>query len=197
MRKGERTRSSILAHAIDLFNTRGYAASSLSDVMRVTGLQKGGIYNHFESKEALALEAFDYAFGTISKMMWAEVRHRRDPLERLRGILAFFHDYFESSPFKGGCVLLNAAIESDDAFPALRKQVQTAMDLWRKLIRQTVQRGIDQGVLRSTLAADAVATIMVSTLEGAYMMTRLYGDSSYLDRAFEHLNALIEDTLKA
>lgn len=197
MRKGERTRSSILAHAIDLFNTRGYAASSLSDVMRATGLQKGGIYNHFESKEALALEAFDYAFGAISKLMWAAVRDYRDPLERLRAIMGFFRDYFESPPFKGGCVLLNAAIESDDAFPALRERVRVAMDLWRKLIRQTVRRGVEQGVLRSTLEPDAVAAIMVSTLEGAYMLTRLYDDSSYLDRAIEHLNTLIEDKWKA
>ena len=102
MRKGERTRTSILAHAIDLFNTRGYAASSLGDLMRATGLQKGGIYNHFESKEVLALEAFDYAFGTVSKLMWDAVRTQRAPLERLRAILGFFREYFEIAAVQRG-----------------------------------------------------------------------------------------------
>jgi len=45
-----------------VFNTKGYAATSLSDLMEATGLQKGGLYRHFDSKEELAQEAFDYAW---------------------------------------------------------------------------------------------------------------------------------------
>jgi AcrR family transcriptional regulator len=196
MRKGERTRTTILARAIELFNTQGYAASSLSDLMRVTGLQKGGIYNHFASKEELALQAFDYAFGAVSKLMWNAVRHKSNPLERLWTILGFFRDYFEAPPFKGGCILLNTAIESDDAEPALRERARRGMDLWRKLIRQTVERGIEQGLLRATVSAEEVASIMISTLEGAYMLTRLYGDSTHLHRAIDHLHGYIETLLQ-
>ena len=59
MSKGEQTRERILARSAQLFNRQGYSGSSLSDIMRETGLEKGGIYNHFSSKEQLALEAFD------------------------------------------------------------------------------------------------------------------------------------------
>ncbi|MHC5720487.1 MAG: TetR family transcriptional regulator, partial [Nostoc sp.] len=55
MSKGEETKSRILYQAAELFNQQGYAGSSMSDIMRVTGLQKGGIYNHFQSKDDLAL----------------------------------------------------------------------------------------------------------------------------------------------
>ena len=62
MTKGEDTRREIVEKAAPLFNQKGFEGTSLSDLMRVTGLQKGGIYRHFSSKEELAGEAFDYAW---------------------------------------------------------------------------------------------------------------------------------------
>src|SRR6516165_614441 len=62
MRKGEHTRQEIIREAAPIFNRRGYDGAALSDLMKATGLEKGGIYRHFDSKEALAAEAFDYAW---------------------------------------------------------------------------------------------------------------------------------------
>src|ERR1700753_1685032 len=62
MTKGGDTRREIVEKAAPLFNQKGFEGTSLSDLMRVTGLQKGGIYRHFSSKEELAGEAFDYAW---------------------------------------------------------------------------------------------------------------------------------------
>jgi len=63
MSKGTQTRTMILERSAPLFNQQGFFGASLSDIMHATGLEKGGIYNHFASKEQLALEAFDYAFS--------------------------------------------------------------------------------------------------------------------------------------
>jgi AcrR family transcriptional regulator len=46
-----KTREQILFEAACLFNVKGYSGAALSDMMHATGLEKGGIYNHFESKE--------------------------------------------------------------------------------------------------------------------------------------------------
>ena len=61
--KGERTRQRIVELAAPVFNRQGYAGASLRDLIGATGLEKGGIYNHFGSKEQLALEAYDYALS--------------------------------------------------------------------------------------------------------------------------------------
>jgi len=58
MRKGEHTRQEIIRKAAPIFNQRGYDGAALSDLMRATGLEKGGIYRHFSSKEALAAELY-------------------------------------------------------------------------------------------------------------------------------------------
>jgi TetR/AcrR family transcriptional regulator, transcriptional repressor for nem operon len=70
MRKGELTRERIVRRTAPLFNQQGYFGASLADIMRATGLEKGGIYNHFGSKEALALEAFDYAVDAVEQRFW-------------------------------------------------------------------------------------------------------------------------------
>jgi len=63
MSKGEQTPAGkSFAKAAPIFNQKGYDGAALSDLMRATGLEKGGIYRHFSSKEALAAEAFDYAW---------------------------------------------------------------------------------------------------------------------------------------
>jgi len=51
MSKGEETRERIVAEAAALFNQRGYEGGSMSELMKATGLEKGGIYRHFSSQE--------------------------------------------------------------------------------------------------------------------------------------------------
>ena len=57
MSKGDQTRERIIAKAAELFNQRGLEGTSMADLMEATGLEKGGIYRHFPSKEAVAAEA--------------------------------------------------------------------------------------------------------------------------------------------
>ena len=52
MRKGEQTRQYIIRKAAPIFNQRGFNGAALSDLMKATGLEKGGIYRHFDSKES-------------------------------------------------------------------------------------------------------------------------------------------------
>lgn len=61
------------------------------------------------------------------------------------------------------------------------------MNEWRRLIREIVADGIEQGLFRSTIDGDAVATIIISTIEGALMMSQLYGEPAHMDCAIKHL----------
>jgi AcrR family transcriptional regulator len=54
--KGERTRQTILQAAYELFLEKGYAATSVREIAERAGLALGGIYNHFENKEAIFSE---------------------------------------------------------------------------------------------------------------------------------------------
>jgi TetR/AcrR family transcriptional regulator, transcriptional repressor for nem operon len=90
--KGERTRRRIIERAAALFNTRGVAGASMADVSLATGLEKGGVCNHFESKDALALAAFDYAAGLVRQRLDAAAGAARSPLQRLRAIVEVYRN---------------------------------------------------------------------------------------------------------
>src|SRR5271163_3754272 len=63
--RGETTRRRIVEQSASVFNRHGYAGTSMSELMAATGLEKGGLYRHFKSKQSLAAAAFDYAWETV------------------------------------------------------------------------------------------------------------------------------------
>ncbi|MGB6297586.1 MAG: TetR/AcrR family transcriptional regulator [Rivularia sp. (in: cyanobacteria)] len=197
MSKGEETKERILHQAAGLFNTRGYAGASISDIMQVTGLKKGGIYNHFQSKDDLALQAFDYAVDLIKQRYRGALKNKRHAVERLDGIISVFQANIDNPAIEGGCPLLNTAVESDDAHPVLRKRAQTVMDSWRDMVCKVIQKGIARGEIRPEVNPDEVATVMITLLEGAVMMSKLYDDSIHLERAINHMNNYIKVELQA
>jgi TetR/AcrR family transcriptional regulator, transcriptional repressor for nem operon len=195
MSKAEETKTRIIEQAAVLFNQQGYAGASMSDLMRVTGLQKGGIYNHFRSKDELALAAFDFAAHCIQQKFIGALSGKRHAVDRLIAILSVYEHLLDDPPIQGGCPILNTAVESDDTHPALRQRAQLAMDGWRKLIQRVVAQGIRRGELQATVDADAVATILIATIEGAVMLSKLYGDACYLKQALNYLKAYVQQQL--
>lgn len=195
MSKAQETRENIIKQAAELFNQKGYAGSSIADIMEATGLKKGGIYNHFKSKDELALEAFDYAYRCSSQKIWQIVRQKTKAIDRLQALVSAYLDYVDNPPIAGGCPIMNTAIESDDTHPILRDRVRGAIDEWRSLIGRIIQKGIKKGEIRPTVEPEFMATIIISTVEGAIMMSKLYDDSIHLERAVNYLNNYIESNL--
>ena len=195
MSKGEQTRERILARSAQLFNRQGYFGASLADIMRETGLEKGGIYNHFSSKEQLALESFDYAYGLVQQRVRLALSGKFDAIERLLAIVSVFQGIVEDPPVAGGCPILNTAIEADDANEALRDRARDAMDSWRDTIHRIINKGIERQQIRPGINADEVASILITTLEGAIMLSNLYKDPTHMQRSADHMARYIE-TLK-
>ena len=197
MSKGEQTKEMILARAATVFNRQGYFGARLDDIRQATGLEKGGIYNHFASKEDLALQAFDYSIGLVRQRFAAALEGKRHAVDRLLAIVDVFHDTIADPLVPGGCPLLNTAVESDDAHPELRARAQTTMDEWHSLVQRIVARGVERGELRADTDPDMVATMLIATLEGAIMMSNLYHSSIYIRRTVAYLTNYITTTLQA
>jgi TetR/AcrR family transcriptional regulator, transcriptional repressor for nem operon len=195
MRKGEHTRQEIVRKAAPIFNQKGYDGAALSDLMRATGLEKGGIYRHFSSKEELAAEAFDYA--------WKETFHARvhdldsiaDSVDRLKQLLTNFVERRGIIP--GGCPLLNTAIDTDDGNSVLRERARSALRGWRDYIVSIVRDGIKAGEIRPKTDAKKLATLMISSLEGAVMVYRLERDDEPLRTVRVHLENYLEREIRA
>src|SRR3954451_3304349 len=111
--RGEGTRENIIRKAAELFNQHGFAGSSMSDIMAATGLQKGGIYRHFESKEQLAVEALDYAVALVGRRCAQARGGKTHAGDRLGAIVSVFEALPHDPPVPGGCPMMNASGEND------------------------------------------------------------------------------------
>src|SRR6516225_7765625 len=123
MRKGEQTHQEIIHKAAPIFNQKGYEGTALSDLMAATGLEKGGIYRHFDSKQQLAAEAFDYAWSLALETRFEGTQTISNTVDRLKQIVRNFWDR-RAGLVSGGCPLLNTAIESNDGNPQLREKAR-------------------------------------------------------------------------
>ena len=193
MGKGEETRARILHATAPLFNRRGYAGASMAEVMSSAGLEKGGIYRHFPSKEALAIASFDHAIGIVGARIRDVLEREQTAPAQLLALIELWHTLAVDPPVAGGCPLMNTAIESDDGPPALRERARTAMSRLRARVRRIFKEGVARGELRAGFDAEATVSVFIATLEGALMLTRLYGDDQHMRHASAHLTALIHD----
>lgn len=186
MRKGERTRHMILEKAAPIFNSKGYSGTAMADLMRATGLEKGGIYRHFTSKEELAAAAFEHAWEVVSAPRFAALDEASGGIERLKAMISTFAER-PAKNMPGGCPLLNTAVESDDTNPVLRIRAKAALDEWKLHITNAVELAMREKELRRDTDPEAVAVILISTLEGALMISRLERDRRALEQAKIHL----------
>jgi TetR/AcrR family transcriptional repressor of nem operon len=191
MRKGEATRQRIIAEAAPIFNQRGFAGCSMQDLMEATGLEKGGIYRHFESKEELAAEAFRYALGQSVKVRTEHLEEIPNAVDKLRGVVRKFVE--TPSAVAGGCPLMNTAIEADDGNPVLRELALKGIQDWRERLSVIVRDGVRRGEIRRGTQARRVANTIIATLEGALMISRLEGSREALKDAAVSLEVLLAE----
>lgn len=191
MKKGRRTRRRILEEAAGLFSLRGYAGASVSDVMDATGLEKGGIYRHFDSKQKLAADAFVLAVERMRGRFARAMHDRESALDRLDAVVEVFTDLAEEPPVPGGCPIMNAAIEHDDGDRLLRETTRGGMDALRAMIRALVEEGRAGGELRDDADPEGVATLVVATMEGGVVLSRLYGDPVHVERTARHVRGIL------
>lgn len=194
--KGAQTRQRIIELAAPVFNRRGYVGASMRDLVDATGLEKGGIYNHFGSKEQLALEAYDHAMRIVTGGLQRSQEGARDAVERLERMIRSFAVAARRPLIEGGCPIMNTAIEADDTHPELRDRARHSMTLWHRMIGRIVKDGVAEGTLRAGTDPYHLASVCTAALEGGLMLARLYDDPAHMDRVVEHLVAHVQ-TLRA
>ena len=196
MRKGEQTRQEIVRKAAPIFNQKGYDGAALSDLMRATGLEKGGIYRHFESKEELAADAFDHAWKIAMDTRFQGTEEIPNTVDRLKQIVRNFRDR-RAGLVPGGCPLLNTAIDCDDGNPQLRAKARQALSSWLDRMQSIAEEGKRRGEVRSDVDSGKLAMLIASTLEGSHMLGRLQRKGEPRDLAVRHLEEYLETKVRA
>jgi len=193
MRNPEVTKQTILKKSGILFNTQGYKATSISNITDATGLTKGAIYRHFTSKDALEIETLTHLSGIMNEKLRWRVKEQPTAGKKLRAVVRFFESYISDPPIIGGCPLLNAAVEADDAHPDLRKTATIILNGLRSSLMSILEKGIYYKQLKRGIDKELYATLIIACLEGAIMMSKLSGNDDDIKRVIKHLEKQIAE----
>jgi TetR/AcrR family transcriptional repressor of nem operon len=191
MSKGTETRNRIIVKAAPLFNRKGFQGCSMQDIVEAVDLEKGSLYGHFPTKEALAVAAFEYAWRETSDARLDKMDTVTNAIEKLK---IHITNLVSLRPFQGGCPLINTIADNDDGNTALRKLARDALKQWRLYLQSIVEEGQDRKEIRAEVDSEEVAALIISLLEGAMALDRVDRKSGFLAKAGRHLNFYI-DTL--
>ncbi|UJF36352.1 TetR/AcrR family transcriptional regulator [Paenibacillus hexagrammi] len=181
----------MIIKSAELFNRQGYAGSSLSDIIAATGIQKGGIYRHFSSKDEIALEAYHYAASIVGSRFSEAIAKAETASERLLAYFRVYENVVDEPPFVGGCPLQNTAVESDDTHPLLRERAAQGLENTLSAMKSMIQEGIRTGEFKESLDAEALATFCLSLLEGGIMLSKLEGNNRHMQMNMSSLSAYL------
>lgn len=191
MTKAEKTKQFIIEKTAPVFNTKGYAGTSLSDITDATGLTKGSIYGNFANKDEVALSAFDHNWQQVKDIIAGEMSNKTTVKEKL---LVYVYGYQQclQRPFPyGGCPILNTAIEADDTHPQLRRKASDAIAQWKGHIVHLVNKGIENGELNPATDAQEVALSIIAMIEGGIMIAKVTGNNNYKEIIMRSLEKII------
>ena len=169
-------REQIVDAAFEQFHRHGYNACGVKLITDSAKVPKGSFYNHFESKEALALVVMD---------RYGETRHLDElrtpgipPLTRLRNHFdALAQDIVEFG-YERGCVYGNFSTEAADHIPAIRDGVSAAFDLWATAITATLREAQEDRTLTNAQSPETLARFLLNAWEGAIVGERAAKDGS-------------------
>ena len=193
MRNPELTKEKILKKSGLLFNTQGYKATSISHITTATGFTKGAIYKHFKNKGELEKETLFHLSSQLFENLRIRIKEKKTASEKLRTIFHYFESYISNPPLKGGCPLMNAAIEADDGNPILRKGALKILNMLREAIVTLLENGIKFKQIKSSIDTEYFATLIIASLEGAIMMSKLRGNDEDIKRVIIHLDAQLKE----
>ena len=189
--KSDRTKLFIVERTAPVFNEKGFAGTSLTDLTNATGLTKGSIYGNFQNKDEVALAAFDYNFDQITQYIRSKILATDNAIERLLVYPAVYREFLTIPFLKSGCPILNTSTEADDTHPKLRERAAQALSFWKASVENQIKRGMQRGEIKGDTNPSEFAVILMSLIEGAVMQAKLTGTPIELRIAMNYLEKLI------
>lgn len=189
--KSDRTRAFIIERTAGIFNVKGYAGTSLTDLTEATKLTKGSIYGNFENKEEVAIAAFDHNLQTVNNIINGEIAKQEKWKDKLL-VYVEVYEHFLKHPFPdGGCPILNTAIEADDTHPGLKKKAADALQAWKARIINIIEKGMAAGEFKEGTDSETLALTIIATIEGLIMVTKATGKVNYISKVMRQVEKMM------
>jgi TetR/AcrR family transcriptional repressor of nem operon len=195
--KGERTREKFLIAAEALVLDRGFAATSLDDILRATGFTKGAFFHHFKGKAELAealVERYRKNHAKLFQRLIAEAEAEHDdPLDATYHLLRRFESFIEaqSAPLQG-CIFAAYTHEGGQFDTTLRDIIADSLKRWAALYEAKFAAVIARYEPRLPVSGKELSEMIVSIIEGGLILARSYGDAHLVARQSRQFRNYLE-----
>lgn len=196
MSKAERTKQFIIEKTAPIFNTKGYAGTSINDMINATGLTKGSIYGNFENKDEVALAAFDYNFQLLVIYIRNKMDARSSIIEKLMVYPKTYRNYLKLSFLSSGCPITNTSTEADDTHLLLKAKAANAFAFWRNSLERQLKLGIENEEIKPDVNINDFISVFISLIQGGVMLAKTTGKISALNATMDFLERMITDLKK-
>ncbi|MBU1344296.1 MAG: TetR/AcrR family transcriptional regulator [Proteobacteria bacterium] len=167
-KKGDLTRAIIITKSLPLFAVKGYFNTSVNDILKVTGLTKGGLYAHFDSKESIWYAVYDKAVVIWRYVLFNNLRSISDPLKRTQVLIErHMRDYIGFEVFKGGCFFVNSLIEVSGQSESMTNCILKGFESYENLITSWIQDAREKNILVENINPQAIGNFIVTCLYGS------------------------------
>lgn len=164
--------SDVIEQTMALFWEKGYAATSISDITAATGIKRGSLYNAFNGKEDLFLQALLKYDNERRRKVLRQLESLDDPRE---AIYRFFDRIVETSladPHRRGCMLVNTSLDYGQHTEAAQKVVTDAFKELTDFFERLIERGQTRGDIPQTVAPVTTANALLAYLVGIRVLGR-------------------------
>jgi TetR/AcrR family transcriptional regulator, transcriptional repressor for nem operon len=181
----------IILESLKLFSLKGFLSTSIHDIMREANTSKGGLYNHFKSKDEIFSAVLSEARKVWRDRNLAGLGQIEKPVGKVKKLLENYRDRYlkDTETFPGGCIFVTLSVELDDQNPLFSRELNEGFVRLKAMIRRLLDQGKESGELRAEVNTEAVTEMIFSGMLGASVIYGTAKSSEGLDRC---INSLID-----
>lgn len=178
--------------AASLFLHKGYHVSSMNDVVAESGVSKSNIYYHFKSKEDLTLEVIDWRIAQYEQVFTDLMNSNATASCKLDLMFERFYSDMLDRRCAGGSPLLSLWIQASSETNLVRQRIRTFFQNFVPVMERLLETGINEGVWSRHIPIQSTALMLVSMIEGAFMMAEVRHDPELLRHIKQSFMALLK-----
>ena len=185
------TRTRLLDTAGELFQSQGFHATGLEEILKRSGTPKGSLYHYFPGgKDELAIETLRHVAGQLEQRMSAALCANRDPFKALKKLLEATAKSLADSDFRAGCPLASVTLDCGCDRDSIREACEQGFETWLKVFVQHLRTA---GL--SEARAKSIGTLFLASLEGGMILSRAQRSVEPLNAIARELARVIESSL--
>lgn len=172
-RPKEYDRTDALNRAMLLFWEKGYERTSMQDLTQAMKISRSSIYEEFESKESLFLEALNlYTDEKQAKRLALVQAQSGNPKRCIMNLFETLVDDLSRSDIPKGCLLTETIANLEGINDAIkdytRRQIENIFDLYKHLINSARR----MGQITSAMSDESIAQLLISLHEGTIILSK-------------------------